>query len=147
MISLHPEPHKVVSNHAFTQTFCLTICFPRGIFGSHEKNFSFTEGNLGFLERDYLLPKGEMTLDKVLRSPHGKLNTPLHFDSHTFSGNCKLNSLLTSSQKCEDSCTWFLCLNAIWTYYFTLQSTASNNLRALITHGCGKSKTSRVITC
>ena len=147
MISLHPEPRKVVSNHAFTQTFCVNYLFPEGNFGSLEKPFKLPEGNLGFLERDYLLPKGEMTLDKVLRTPHGKLNTPLHFDSYTFSGNCKLNSLLTSSQKCEDSCTWFLRLNAIWTFYFTLQSTASNNLRALIAHGCGKSKSSWVITC
>ena len=53
---------------------------PKGNFGSLEKNFSLADGNLGFLERDYLLPKGEMTLDKGLRSPHGKLNTPLCFD-------------------------------------------------------------------
>ena len=78
---------------------------PEGKFGSLEKNFSLPEGNLGFLKRDYLLPKGEMTLDRILRSPHSKLNTTSHFDSHTFSGNCKLNSLLTSSQKCDDSCT------------------------------------------
>ena len=68
------------------QTFCVNYLFPEGNFGSLKKT---PEGNLGFLERDYLLPKEEMTLDKVLRSPHGKLNTPLHFDSHTFSGNCK----------------------------------------------------------
>ena len=77
---------------------------PEGNFGSLKKNLSLPEGNLGFLERDYLLPKGEMTLDKGLRSPHSKLNTTLHFDSHTFPGNCKLNSLLTSSHKSEDSC-------------------------------------------
>jgi len=130
MISLHPEPRKAVSNHAFTQTFRFTICFPKGILAlpkeiicspngilALEKTFFLPEGNLAFLERDYLPPKGEMTLDKVFRSPHGKLNTPSRFDSHTFSGNCKLNSLLASSYKCEDSCTWFLRLITVWTYH------------------------------
>ena len=91
---------------------------PQTEFWLSLKKFFLPEGNLGFLERDYYLPpKGEMTLDKVFRSPYGKLNTPSHFDSRTFSGNCKLSSLLTSSYKCEDSCTWFLRLIAIWTYH------------------------------
>ena len=56
------------------------------------------KGNLGFLERDYSLPKGEMTLDKVLRSPQGKLNTRSRFDGVIhFLENCELNCLLTSS--------------------------------------------------
>ena len=69
-----------------------------GNFGSLEKTFSLPEGNLGFLKRDYSLPEGEITLDKVLRSPHGKLNTRSRFYGVIhFLGNCKLNSLLTSS--------------------------------------------------
>ena len=147
MISLHPEPRKVVSNHAFTQTFCVNNFFPRGILALSKKLFSSPRKILASLKEIICYPKEKWLLISFLRSPHGKLNTPLHFDSHTFSGNCKVNSLLTSSQKCEDSCTWFLRLNAIWTYYFTLQSTASNNLRALIAHGCGKSKSSWLITC
>ena len=35
-------------------------------------DYSFPEGSFGFLERDYSLPEGGITPDKVLRSAHGK---------------------------------------------------------------------------
>ena len=125
MISLHPEPRKAVSNHAFMQIFGCTFRFPKEILALPKESIFSPNGILALskkiffsLKGDYYLPpKGEMTLDKVFRSPYGKLNTPSHFDSRTFSGNCKLNSLLTSSYKCEDSCTWFLRLIAVWTYH------------------------------
>ena len=58
------------------------------------KHFSLPEGNLGLFERDNLLPKGEMTLDKVLE-----------IATRQTEHSIALNSLLTSSQKREDSCT------------------------------------------
>ena len=145
MISLHPEPRKVVSNHALMQTFCVNyLFFPRGILALSKK-----------------LPRGILaSLKEIICYPKRKWLLIRFWDRHTanWTLHCTLivirfleivnmNSLLTSSQKCEDSCTWFLRLSAIWTFYFTLQSTASNNLRALIAHGCGKSKSSWVITC
>ena len=69
-----------------------------GISAIIMKTFSLSKGTLGFLERDYSLPKGEITLDKVLRSPQGKLNTRSRFDRVIhFLENCELNCLLTRS--------------------------------------------------
>ena len=147
MISLHPEPRKVVSNHAFTQTFCFNYLFPEGNFGSLEKLFSSPRGILASLKEIICYPKEKWLLIRFW--DRHTANWTLHCTLIVirFLEIVNMNSLLTSSQKCEDSCTWFLRLNAIWTFYFTLQWTASNNLRALIAHGCGKSKSSWVITC
>ena len=41
--------------------------------------------------------------------------------------NCKLNSLLTSSYKCEDSSVWFLRLSAVWTHYEEKNSPSSRH--------------------
>ena len=50
MISLHPELHKSVSNHAFTRAFRFITRSPKGILALSKKRFRSQKGILASLK-------------------------------------------------------------------------------------------------
>ena len=58
MISLHPEPRKAVSTHAFMQIFGFTIRFPKGILALPKEIIFSPNGILALSRKNFFSLKG-----------------------------------------------------------------------------------------